>query len=103
MWVSNSRLGGWCRAPRSVSRQLFGPGSTSAAPSCQQPIARSAPRWRQSISLARGSGLMLLQRSHRQARFLQLLPVVLGGLARPGPDRGLAAAVDLVRDRVATV
>ena len=45
----------------------------------------------------------LLEWGHRQARVLQQLPVVLGGLPGTGPDDGLAGAVDLVGHRVAAI
>ena len=35
---------------------------------------------------------------HRQPRGLEHLPIVLGGLARPGPDDRLAGVVDLFGD-----
>ena len=50
------------------------------------------------ISQGRGRPLVLLERSHGETGALELLPVELRRLARPGPDRGLAAVVDLVRD-----
>src|SRR3954454_1226917 len=48
-------------------------------------------------------GLRALQRRHRQAGGVELGPVVLGRLARAGPDDRLAAGVDLVGDPVALV
>src|SRR3954452_13996405 len=46
---------------------------------------------------------MLFQRRHREARRLQLLPVELGGLPRPRPDRGPATAVDRLGEAVVAV
>src|SRR5206468_3899759 len=62
---------------------------------CRAPTG-SAPR-----SASGPSALALLERGHRQPCVVQLLPVVLGGLARAGPDDRLAGVVDLVGDRVA--
>src|SRR5215207_1914458 len=45
--------------------------------------------------------LALLQRSHREPRIVELLPVELGLLLHPRPDHGLALVVDEIRDRVA--
>jgi len=42
-----------------------------------------------------------LERGHRQAGVVELLPVELGGLLMAAPDDRLAAVVDLVGDRVA--
>src|SRR3954447_659701 len=58
------------------------------------------------ISVARAGylrALALLERGHREARVVQLLPVELRRLLGPRPDDRLARVVDLVRDPVAVV
>jgi hypothetical protein len=44
-----------------------------------------------------------LERGHRQAGVVELLPIQLGRLLVPTPDDRLSAVVDLVGDRVAAV
>src|SRR3954462_257239 len=41
-----------------------------------------------------GGRLSLLERGHRQARVLELLPIQLGGLLVPAPHDGLTGRVD---------
>src|SRR5215216_734539 len=89
------------RAPTCWAAALARTSSTAAPATTRW--SRTRRRRSRSGQAAASSGLMLFQRSHRQARFPQLLPVELGRLPWPRPDSGLTAVVDLVGEAIAGV